>query len=145
GLITLQSISGTTEWPVNGDRSDESSAGPQTRDQMPRRRNGWIAQVILGLLILIVASAAGSLYYLDRQFAGKIYPNISVRGIQIGQMNQAEARGAINERYATFLKQPVKLTYQDKVWYPTLNDLGMKLDVDSAVQTALGSGRSHGF
>lgn len=143
GLLALQSVSGATDWPVEGERSGGASAEPQARGGSPRRRNRWIWQALLLLFLLAVAGAAGGLYYLDRQFAGKIYPNISVRGIAIGQMTQAEAQAAIRERYQPFLKQPVKLTYRDKVWYPSLEELGTQLDIDGAVQKALDSGRGN--
>lgn len=143
GTLALQTASGAAEWPVEGDRPSEVTTDRSGRS--PRRRGGWIWQLLLGLLALLIVGAAGSLYYLDKQFAGKIYPNISVRGIPIGQMTEAEAQAAIRERYQPFLQQPVKLSYRDKVWYPTLDDLGARLDIDGAVQTALNSGRGNGL
>jgi len=39
----------------------------------------------------------------------------------------------------------VKLSYRGKVWYPTLDELGARLDIDGAVQSAVNSGRGNGL
>ncbi len=80
---------------------------------------------------------------LDRRYAGKIYPNVSVRGVSVGELTPAMARAALERQFASFLAQPVILTYGDQIWTPTLADLGVRLEIDRAVEQAYLAGRGH--
>lgn len=108
------------------------------------RRGGGRVWLILALLLLIgVIAAGGALVALDRRYAGKIYPNVSVRGVSVGELTPAMARAALERQFASFLAQPVILTYGDQIWTPTLADLGVRLEIDRAVEQAYLAGRGH--
>jgi vancomycin resistance protein YoaR len=87
----------------------------------------------------------GALYAFDRAYAGKIYPNVSIRGVAVGELTPDEARRSLSETFAPFLAQPLTLTYGDQVWTPTLAELGASLDIDSAVEAAYAAGRGNGL
>lgn len=100
----------------------------------------WLVRSVLALL-LIVAVGIGSLLVFERVFATRIYPNISIQSVAVGAMTHAEAITALQDRYAEFMQRPVTLIYGDRVWTPSLADLGMQLEMDSAVEHALVTAR----
>jgi vancomycin resistance protein YoaR len=144
-IMAVQPISGASDWGVSDSRSNDSSTEPQTQGRLPGGRSlkPWL--ILAATLVVLATFGAGVLYYLDQQFAGKIYPNISVRGIDIGQMSEADAKAAITSHYDSFLARPVTLKYGEKVWTPSASELGVSLNVDRAVQIAYEAGRGNGF
>ncbi|MCS6883122.1 MAG: VanW family protein [Oscillochloridaceae bacterium] len=98
--------------------------------------------VALALLVGIIA-AGGALVAFDRSYAGRIYPNVSVRGVPIGELTPQLARATLEQQFAPFLAQPVILTYGDQMWAPTLAELGVRLEIDRAVEQAYLAGRGH--
>ncbi|MCS6940810.1 MAG: peptidoglycan binding domain-containing protein [Roseiflexus sp.] len=115
------------------------------RVRRPRRRsNGWL-WFALAMITLIGLGVAGGAVYLYRSYEGRIYPNVSIQGIAVGEMTPDQAEAALRARYETFLRQPVVITYGDRQWTPTLDDLGMTFDFHSAVKRAYNVGRGHGL
>jgi len=111
------------------------------RARRPRRRNdGWL-WFVLAVITLIVLGVAGGATYVYRSYEGRIYPNVSIQGIAVGDMTPDQAEAAIRARYEAFLRQPVVITYGDRQWTPTLDDLGMAFDFRSAVDRAYNAGR----
>src|SRR5689334_5174419 len=55
----------------------------------PRRRAAAVLYLALSVLVLLAVGAGGGLYYLDRQYQGKIYPNVTVQGLNIGELSPA--------------------------------------------------------
>lgn len=142
----IQTLSGAVEWPGEHESSGdvERNVPPVTADPHARqRRSRWIWQVLTVLLLAGMLGASGMLYYLDQTFAGLIYPNVAIQGIQVGQMAAEDAVQVLQERYAPFLQQPVTLSYGDQTWSPSLADLGVRLEIDATVQQALAAGRGH--
>jgi vancomycin resistance protein YoaR len=111
----------------------------------PRRPLRRVWQVLLALVVLAICAVAGAAFYLDQRFAGKIYPNIAIRGVQVGELTTVEARRLLEKQYASFLAQPVTITYGDRSWTPTMSELGVRLDIDQAVLAAMEAGRGAGF
>ncbi len=120
-------------------------AESRSSTQRLAQRRSWRRNLVWLFLALLVGAGliAGGLAYLDRRYAGRILPNVSVRGVAVGNMSRAEARAAIDAAFASFLAQPVVLTYSGQTWTPTLAELGISLDVDAALDAAFAVGRSH--
>ncbi|MEI7644074.1 MAG: VanW family protein [Chloroflexales bacterium] len=76
---------------------------------------------------------------------GKIYPNVAIRGVSVGEMTPAEAKQVLAARFSPFLAQPLTLTYGDQTWTPTVSELGMQLEIDSAIDAAYAAGRRNGL
>lgn len=115
------------------------------RVRRPRRRNyGWLwfALTVIALIVLALASGAA---YIHRSYEGRIYPNISIQGIAVGEMTPDQAEAVIRARYEAFLRRPLVITYGDRQWTPTLDDLGMTFDFRSAVDMAYNAGRGDGL
>jgi vancomycin resistance protein YoaR len=110
----------------------------------PPRRHGHGRAVVLwllALLLLLGAGAGGGLYYMSQRYEGRIYPNISILGIDMSQQTPAEARRLLEERLAGFVQQPVTLTYAGRTWQPSLEELGGRVELDRAIEEAHGVGR----
>ncbi len=111
----------------------------------PSRGASGIVYLILSLLVLAMLGAGGGLYYLDRSYQGKIYPNVTVQGLNVGELTQQEAEAALRARYGTFLKHPATLTYGEQTWQPGLADVGMSFDFKGAIDSAYRAGRGNGL
>lgn len=123
-----------------------SVGSTQTRQQRPPNR--WVRRLWLGLvamLLLAIIAVSAGLYALDQRYANKIYPNISIRGVAVGELERDTARAALEQQFADFLAQPVVLSYGDHTWTPSLGELGAHLEIERAVDAAFTSGRGNGF
>ncbi len=140
------SMTGPTEWLGEIDQSNQAEqrgTGPHSRP--PRRRVRWIWQIGVALLVLVIVGVSGVLYNLDRSFAGRIYPNVSIRGVAVGEMTPAAAANALQAQHQAFLAGPVTLIYGDRSWTPTMHDLGISVAIDDTVAEAYAAGRTNGF
>ena len=116
----------------------------RTRVRPPRRRgDGWL-WFALAVIMLVLLGIAGGITSVYRSYEGRIYPNVSIQGIAVGEMTPEQAESALRLRYAAFLRQPVVITYGDRQWTPTLDELGMTFDFRGAVDAAYNAGRGHG-
>ncbi|MGC8951218.1 VanW family protein [Chloroflexus sp.] len=99
----------------------------------------WLL-VLCTLAGLVATIGYGILLLGNQVFAERIYPNISVHGLPIGGMTRAEARAALQRRYADFLAAPVTLSFDGQLWLPAAEDLGLRLAIDEALDTAFALG-----
>jgi vancomycin resistance protein YoaR len=111
----------------------------------PRQGTSLGLYIVLAVLLVAILGAGGGLYYLDRTYQGKIYPNVTVQGLNVGELSPQQAEAALRARYGTFLQRPVTLTYGERTWQPTTDDVGMKFDFAGAIQAAYRAGRSNGL
>lgn len=145
-VYAMQSLPNSVDWPHEQERPDGTRRGtlpPAPHPGAPRLR--WFWQALVALVLLFVLGAGGTLFYIDRMFAGKIYPNLSIRGVPVGEMTPEQASTLLYERYAAFLQQPLTLTYGDRSWTPTPSELGVVLEIDRSVEQAFNAGRGHGL
>lgn len=144
----MQALPEVAHWPDDREPSPETKRGwpfkiPPFR--FPQRGPKWLWQIVLMALLISVIGSGGMLYYLDQTFAGLIYPNVSIQGLPVGQMTPEEANAQLQTIYADFLEQPVTLTYGDQTWTPSLEDLGVQVEIEATVEQALATGRRQGF
>src|SRR5215216_3845357 len=123
---------------------------PQSARRITRRppsRGGvsGIVYLLLSLLVLLMLGAGGGLYYLDRSYQGKIYPNVTVQGLNVGELTQLEAEAALRARYGAFLQHPATLTYGQQSWQPSYSDVGISFDFKGAIASAYRAGRGNGL
>ncbi len=115
-------------------------------DKQPPRRSRLLRWLSWGAVLLVVLALVGiagtlGLIYGEQRYAGHIYPNISVRGFDLGYYDATSSRAALQAHYTNFLQQPVELVYHNQVWRPTAAQLGMSIELDSTLRDALALGR----
>jgi len=116
---------------------------PTRRRIAPRKRRGGL----LGLLLLVLAGAGGflALPYAANLFAGdRAMDGVSLQGRSIAGMSRADIRALIEQRYAAFLRAPVTITFEDRSWTPTPQQIGLSFDLDQAAEQALAAGHRGG-
>jgi vancomycin resistance protein YoaR len=119
---------------------------PQVARRRPPSRSGSIVlNALLIFLIVALLAVGGGLYYLDRSYAGKIYPNVSIQGLPIGEMTPQAAEAALRGRYERFLRQPATLTFGDRTWRPAPAEIGIDFDFEGAIDQAYRAGRRNGM
>ena len=147
-VYETSSLSGTAEWA--GERQttgdiEQSHPPIMPESHPPHGRGRWVWHTLMVIVLVFILGTGGMLYHLDQTFAGHIYPNVSISGIPVGQMNSAAASDLLRERYELFAQQPVTLIYGDQVWTPTAAELGVQVAIEQSVQEALAAGRRSGF
>lgn len=102
---------------------------------------GWpIVALVVAALVAEIAMIV--LLTGERDYTGRIYPNIHVRGVDVGNRDFDDAHRKLESRYASFLFNPVELRYHDKIWQPTASDLGIAVDFGQAIRDAAAVGRT---
>jgi vancomycin resistance protein YoaR len=88
----------------------------------------WMRRTLYGsvLALFLLGGFAGY------QSQNAVVNGLVVAGVPLGGRNYAEARQLLEQRAIQFDQRPITLTYQDKVWQPTLEELGVTLDSDAA-------------
>lgn len=110
----------------------------------PRRRRGgpfeWLV-VLLAVAAVTAAATTLALLLVERELTRRIYPNISVRGVAVGGLTPEQARETIERRLGAFLYAPVELSYGEQTWRPSAEELGVRLELDEALDAAFAIGR----
>ena len=90
----------------------------------------WIG---LGVLVLVLLTP-----YLLPSSEAMVGTGVTLQGEGMQGMTRAMLNEAVAKRYERFLKQPVTLVYQDRVWQPTASELGVSLDIRQTNNALLG-------
>lgn len=106
--------------------------------------------VIMKLTLAVVASliifgglALVTLVGYQVVYADRIFPGVSVAGIDLSGLKADEAYQILVDGLPFTYEGQIQLTYQDQVWTVRPIDLGYLVDPSSTAQAALGVGRSH--
>jgi vancomycin resistance protein YoaR len=92
-------------------------------------------------MALLLLMATIGVFGLRAAYGGKIYPAITVAGIQLGGESQEEARLLLAQMADDIEQGSVTFTYQDQVFSPTLAELGVSIDIEASLAKAYGLGR----
>ncbi len=92
-----------------------------------------------GVLFLLVA---GSLFFFRQSYDDRIYPGVIVAGVEIGGLTEAEAREALDVKASELLNTRAYFDALDQHWGPTLEDLGVMVNVDVSLEEAFAVGRA---
>ncbi len=98
----------------------------------------------MGFLALIVVVFVGFFAYnfiIDSQYTNKTEPGVSVSGVYIGEMTRDQAKAKILKSLEDYTQKPVQLSFQDKTWTPTLEQLGVAINLDSTLDKAFNFNR----
>ncbi len=115
--------------------------------QSPRNQNrlaSWgpivgllaIAFLCVGLSIAVFASGAFS-----QRYTGRIYPGISVYGVELGGLTVDEAAAALSTEFPDPTTLPLTLRDGERTWSRSWADVGIRLDPTATVHIAYQVGR----
>ncbi len=100
-----------------------------------------LALLALAIWLAALAAVAGVVWFQQRH-AGRIFPGVSVRGIDLSGMTLAEAETVLAAAFDPYPLAPVTVRYDDQSWVLTAKDLGVNFDAASAAAAAYRLGRS---
>jgi hypothetical protein len=133
-------------YPQSQQQNPYPPAERTIRARPPGRSGGNILLIVaLSLVLILTLAVGGGLVYLDRSFTGKIYPNVTVQGVAVGELTPQEAEAALRSRHGTFLQKPATISYGDQTWTPSIQELGMEFDFAGAATAAYRLGRGNGL
>ena len=117
----------------------------KNKKKSPKAKNRKIVLISLcsvaATLLIGIIAALVYLFALDPN-DGKILNNVSVAGINIGNMTKAEAKAAIHAATdGTFMHQDMVIHFPDADLHLTPGNTGASLDVDALVSDAYDYGR----
>lgn len=108
------------------------------------RRSRSVALALVGALIVSVVGVVVGIGAIVQSFDGRIYPNVSVQGLSVGNMTRNEARAMLRSHYGAFLDQPATIIDGERQWRPGPEELGIVFDFDAAIDAAYQVGRESG-
>ena len=94
------------------------------------------------VFLLIVVVITGGYQLL---FSGRIFPGVSMSGVDLTNMTPGEATAALHDRLTYPESGKVVFSYGNKVWVATPAELGMVFDTGNSVQEAYNIGRQGGL
>jgi vancomycin resistance protein YoaR len=130
--------------PPPDEPADVLPARRRYAQQRRRRRGGR------GLLALVLLVALGIGGFLALPYALTLFDDdlamqgVSFAGQPIAGMTRAEVRTLAERRYDAFLHQPLTITFADRTWRPTLEQLGVRFDLDQIADRAVTAGHRGG-
>jgi vancomycin resistance protein YoaR len=123
----------TTPYRIN-QHTKPSPVGP-ARTRRPRWPT-FIGLGFLGLLVVALIAFFGLNIVLEGQYTNKIEPGVSISGVYVGEMSRDEAKTKILKALEGYTQKPVVLSFKDKTWNPTLEQLGVTINLDDTLNKA---------
>jgi hypothetical protein len=121
---------------------------------MRRRRHSarWVGLTrlsvllsIVAILTLLLAGAAFAGYRYEQGQAARILPGVRIAGVDVGGLTRAEAERAVSGRVTAILSRPIQVRVAGREWDLSAQTLGARVDVDSALDQAMGVSDSLGW
>jgi lipoprotein-anchoring transpeptidase ErfK/SrfK len=101
--------------------------------------------IVLSVLVVLGGGATYAAYRYDRTGADRILPGITVDGVDVGRMTRDEAVAAVRAATSTRLESELTVEVAGGSWTATPQELGVRADVEGAVDQALAVSRSMGM
>jgi vancomycin resistance protein YoaR len=122
---------------------------PEVSATEPRRdRSAAVKGVIRASAVLLAAALTAvvltsvSAFVYDSSNSGRVFPGISVYGLDLSGLSAAEAAYRMNEGFYYPRDGRITFTYEGRTWAATPADLGLGLDLLATVNDAYAFGRS---
>ncbi|MDX2162129.1 MAG: VanW family protein [bacterium] len=91
---------------------------------------------VLFMLLLVMFVAVFQV-----QYRGRIVPNVSAYGVELGGMTASEAAAALDAQFAAESARSFTFRDAEQTWTITAAELGLRYDADATAQQAAGIGR----
>ena len=109
-------------------------------------------KIMLGIAALIVIGAAALAAYslsikdIVKEWDNKIYPGVTVQGVDLGGMTKEEAKNKITESFETVIgNKKLSIAIGDKQYELIYSDIIPKYDIDETVEDAYKFGKEDGI
>lgn len=106
------------------------------------RKRTSIAVVIAAAVLIVVVGAA---YAYDSSQKDKIADGVTVGGVDVGGMNEAEATAAVRQNLLAPLRHSLVVSFDGQTWKLPGKKLKIRADIDSAVEEAVEASQEGGF
>jgi lipoprotein-anchoring transpeptidase ErfK/SrfK len=114
--------------------------GEPTRELMGRKTQ---IAIVTGVLVLLLGAIGAYAY--DSSQEGKIADGVTIGGVEVGGMTEAEAKRAVRRRLLAPLRHSLRVGYDGESWTLPGETLKVHADIDRAVGEALDESRDGGF
>jgi len=107
-------------------------------------RRSWkkrLFVVVLGVVLLALVGGAAAIYAVDRSHDDRLARGITIDGIDVGGLRLAEARAKLTRRLLPRYERALVFTRGDRKFVLRPQKVGLRVDVESALQTALAQSR----
>jgi vancomycin resistance protein YoaR len=94
---------------------------------------------VVGAALLLLAVAA--LLLLRAAHPDQIYPGVYAADISLGGLTREEGRAALQQRVEPIEAAGIRFTAGSQVWTPSLPELGLRFDLDAALERSYQVGR----
>jgi hypothetical protein len=105
-------------------------------------RKAQIAIVVAAALLLILVGVG---YAYDSSQDDKIADGVTIGGVDVGGMDEAEAKATVRRQLLGPLRHSLRVGYDGASWTLDGKSLRVHADLDAAVEEALGDSREGGF
>ncbi len=103
-----------------------------------------LAALVGGFILFLAALLFWTLGY-QLVYAGRIFPGVSVAGVDLSGMSPADAALTLNQRLAFPYQGQILLRDGERIWAASPAELGMVFDASASAQSAYKTGRSGGL
>jgi lipoprotein-anchoring transpeptidase ErfK/SrfK len=105
-------------------------------------RKGWIA-IVVGTVVLALGAVAAYAY--DSSQKDQIADGVTIGGVDVGGMGEAEAKRAVRRQLLAPLRHSLRVGYDGESWTLPGGTLKVHADLDSAVEEALDASHDGGL
>ncbi len=119
--------------------SESTIASPPPASPEPRRRSRWpiLAGILAGVIVLL---GAAMLIY-DHARRDTIANGVTIAGVDVGGLSEADARAKIERDLIVQLNRPVKIRAGSRSWTLGAGQAGLTVDAANMVSQAVSASR----
>jgi lipoprotein-anchoring transpeptidase ErfK/SrfK len=114
--------------------------GELTRELMGRKTQ---IAIVTGVVVLVLGAIGAYAY--DSSQDGKIADGVTIGGVDVGGMSEAEAKRAVQRQLLAPLRHSLRVGYDGESWTLDGKSLRVHADLDGAVEDALAASREGGL
>jgi lipoprotein-anchoring transpeptidase ErfK/SrfK len=106
---------------------------------------GRKAQIAIVAVVALLLALVGVGYAYDSSAKDKIADGVTVGGVDVGGMNEAEAKRTVRRELLGPLRHSLRVGYDGERWTLDGKSLEVHADLDAAIERALAESRDGGF
>jgi lipoprotein-anchoring transpeptidase ErfK/SrfK len=114
--------------------------GEPTRKLMGRKTQ---IAIVTGVIMLVLGAIAAYAY--DDSQSDRIADGVTIGGVDVGGMTEAEAKRAVRRQLLAPLRHSLRVGYDGESWTLPGKRLKLRADIDEAVQEAVAESRDGGL